>query len=143
MRTVDQKKIFRLIDANMNRAKEGLRVCEDIARFVLDDKSLTRKYKNLRHALTEGLRTLKKNQKSLLLSRDIKRDVGRDSTHLELKRNSIEDVFYANSQRAKESIRVLEEFVKLLGSTLAANHFKKLRYKTYLAEQDLLRKMKR
>ena len=41
-------KLLRLIDANLNRSREGIRVCEDIARFVLNDKRITRSFKSLK-----------------------------------------------------------------------------------------------
>jgi thiamine-phosphate pyrophosphorylase len=43
----------RLIDANLNRAREGLRVLEDLARFELDDAALSERAKQIRH----GIRT--------------------------------------------------------------------------------------
>ena len=54
-----QEKILRVIDANFNRAREGLRVCEDVCRFFCDHKSLTVKYKLLRHELTQAVCSLK------------------------------------------------------------------------------------
>ncbi len=43
--------LFPLIDANLHRAKEGLRVVEDICRFVLSDEPLSSRVKDVRHAL--------------------------------------------------------------------------------------------
>ncbi len=45
------EKIERLIDANLNRLKEGIRVIEDINRYIFDDASLTSTLKQLRHTL--------------------------------------------------------------------------------------------
>ena len=53
--SVSEKKLLRMIDANFNRAKEGIRVSEDIARFVLDDKSLAASFKKMRHTLSKIL----------------------------------------------------------------------------------------
>jgi hypothetical protein len=47
------------------------------------------------------------------------------------------DVFYANSQRAKESLRVLEEFAKLRDRRLAED-LKKLRYQVYALEKNVI-----
>ena len=33
----NDERIYRVIDANLNRLKEGLRVVEDIKRYVFDD----------------------------------------------------------------------------------------------------------
>ena len=48
MTAPDSKQILRIIDANLNRTAEGLRVLEDIARFVLDDAALSRQLKIMR-----------------------------------------------------------------------------------------------
>ncbi len=129
---LDQK-LLRIIDANFNRAKEGLRVCEDICRFWENRQKLTRKYKSCRHRLSDIVMELKINQ--VIHSRDVKRDVGKGSLNTELRRRDVEDIFYANSQRVKESIRVLEEFSKLLKPALAQK-LKELRYSVYVLERE-------
>jgi hypothetical protein len=58
----------------------------------------------------------------------------------ELKRSSVEDIFRANIQRVKESIRVLEEFSKLINKQ-AAIGFKKMRYRLYEIEKKALKKV--
>ena len=40
--------IVRLLDANMNRAVEGIRVLEEIARMLFDDSNLTNSIKGYR-----------------------------------------------------------------------------------------------
>lgn len=124
-----------MMDANFNRAKEGLRVCEDICRFVLDAKSPTRGYKDVRHQLTEVISSLKIFK--VIQSRDIRRDVGRQSTSVEFRRKNAIDIFYANSQRTKESLRVLEEFAKLRNKRIAEG-LKKIRYKVYALEKNVI-----
>ena len=131
----NDKRFGRVVDANFNRAKEGLRVCEDVCRFVLDAKSPTRGYKAVRHQLTETISGLKILE--VILSRNIERDVGRGSTSVEFKRKSAMDIFYANSQRVKESLRVLEEFAKLRDKKLAEG-LKRLRYKVYALEKNVI-----
>lgn len=129
------RRVDRIIDANFNRAKEGLRVCEDVCRFIFDAGHLTRSYKTARHRLTEVMRMLKIPE--LIRSRDIVKDVGRASTSVEFKRKDAMDIFYANSQRVKESIRVLEEFTKLRDPKLA-EQLKQLRYKIYALEKNVI-----
>jgi len=133
----NDNKLDRIIDANFNRAKEGLRVCEDICRFILDAKSITRNYKNVRHQLTNIIGSLKIEK--FIRAREIARDVGRRSTAVEFKRNGFADIFNANSQRVKESIRVLEEFTKLRDKRLAED-LKKLRYKIYALEKNVIKR---
>jgi len=133
----NDKKFDRIIDANYNRAKEGLRVCEDVCRFVLNAKGSTRSYKSVRHRLTDIVGAL--NIMKAIQSRDMARDVGRRSTATEFKRNGAIDIYYANSQRVKESVRVLEEFSKLRNKRLAED-LKKLRYKIYALEKNVLKR---
>lgn len=54
-KTIEFRKLSRIVDANFNRAKEGLRVCEDICRYGFDLKKETRQLKDIRHALTGDL----------------------------------------------------------------------------------------
>lgn len=139
MRKIDDGKIFRIIDANLNRAKEGLRVCEDVSRFILDSKKQTRDYKTVRHTLESIFKSLFPKKAVLISQRDVSADVGRPSTAAEFQRRNVRDIFYANSQRAKESLRVLEEFTKLL-NVKSAQAFKELRYKVYVLEKDIVKK---
>ena len=125
--------VKRIIDANINRVKEGLRVCEEITRFILNSRSLTQELKESRHridAAAKGLAT--KNE--LLKERLSLEDVGENIYVNELQRNSLKDIFFANIQRAKESIRVLEEFSKLININSSLK-FKKIRYKIYAIEK--------
>ena len=137
MKPADRKKVYRLIDANLNRAKEGLRVCEDLFRFIKDDRALTRSFKNLRHELTDAVGTLK--IKKYVQDRAIEKDVGKKTSVSETKRSDVNDVLFANMQRIKESIRVLEEFTKLVDAK-ASQVFKTLRYKFYAIEKRVIKK---
>ena len=125
-----------MLDANFNRAKEGLRVCEDVFRFILDDAKTTAELKNIRHSLTTAIVTLGLDR--LIKARNIDGDVGQKTTALELKRLDVKDIIYANSQRVKESIRVLEETAKLMNASVALK-LKKLRYQFYAVEQKMLK----
>ncbi len=129
-----EKLASRIIDANLNRAKEGLRVCEEIARFILNDTPLTARFRSVRHLL-EPQAALFFTKKELLQGRDSKNDVGRPICGGELSRKGIGDIFYANIQRVKESLRVLEEFGKLR-NTRAALKIKDLRYRIYEIEKS-------
>ncbi|MCK5214947.1 MAG: thiamine-phosphate pyrophosphorylase [Candidatus Omnitrophica bacterium] len=129
------KNVYRVLDANFNRAKEGLRVCEDVCRFLFNKPGLTRKYKDIRHQLSENLAKI--GAEDVIKARNIDGDVGKGSTKIEFKRTDCRDIFYANSQRVKESIRVLEEFSKLIDEKRAQN-FKGLRYKIYALEKEIV-----
>ncbi len=132
MRQITQKEMFRVVDANYNRAKEGLRVCEDLCRFVLDDKALTAGFKKSRHDLASVIEAF--GLKEIVSARDILKDVGKKTVDEESKRFSVDDLLYANAQRVKESLRVLEEFAKLV-NIKAAERLKRLRYTFYDLEK--------
>ncbi len=131
--------INRVIDANINRAKEGLRVCEEITRFILENRSLTAALKRLRHRL-DCLAGILKTPTKLLEGRNAAKDTGRTIYANELKRNGLRDLFFANMQRVKESLRVLEEFSKL-NNIKTALSFKEIRYEVYELEKKIAQKI--
>lgn len=135
-----KREITRIIDANLNRTKEALRVCEEIARFAIEDPALTKAYKKIRHKITGLTAGFKIDFKCLLNSRDSGRDVGAKSLSSENKRTDIADIFFANSQRLKESIRVLEEFSKVIDKR-PAEKFKNLRFEIYALEKKASKKL--
>jgi thiamine-phosphate pyrophosphorylase len=131
----DQTATLRILDAAANRAREGLRVLEDYARFALDDAHLTRRLKEVRHALRDTLTGLP--SAGLVRSRDTQADVGTAiSTPAEMTRKSPPEVAQAAFKRAQEAVRSLEEFGKLV-SPLAAARFERLRYELYTLEKAL------
>lgn len=129
-----KRKIIRLIDANLNRAKEAARVCEEIARFVVGSPNLSGSYKKIRHEITKNAAGLNLSLKTLLDARDVKTDAGLKSISSEMTRKDVGDIFFANMQRLKESIRVLEEFSKITNKA-AAENFKTLRFRIYALEK--------
>jgi thiamine-phosphate pyrophosphorylase len=125
----------RLIDANLNRMNEGLRVLEDIARFLLDDATLSARLKSLRHQLTIDDASLKRD---LLSARESAQDVGAFAeAEGEAQREDIPTILSANAKRVEESLRVLEEFAKLPDSGLESARFKEARFALYEIEREL------
>lgn len=133
------KTINRIIDVNINRTKEGLRVCEEIARFTLNSRNLTLGFKKIRHKVNLIFKFLPTNV-TLLKERQSVRDVGKNIFVFELQRKNYQDIFFANIQRIKESIRVLEEFSKLKNINLAIK-FKKIRYDIYEIEKKAVKRI--
>jgi thiamine-phosphate pyrophosphorylase len=134
------KGIYRVLDANINRAKEGLRVCEEIVRFIVNDRHLTSRLKGLRHQIDAISRGLSRRS-NLLAERESEKDVGRSIYQKkEFKRNNYQDIFSANIQRVKEAIRVLEEFSKL-ENTQVALKFMKIRYDIYGLEKKIIKRI--
>lgn len=128
----------RLIDASANRAREGLRVMEDIARFVLDDADLTGALKRLRHDLRAQLDALPVRRGDLLSARDTPGDVGTTlTTPGELDRSeALPDLATAAAKRAQEALRSLEESAKALARS--PKGFESARYTLYYLERRLL-----
>jgi len=126
--------IYRILDANFNRASEGLRVVEEIARFVLGNASLVRSLKETRHSLGQAAKDI---PSSLLEFRESEKDVGASLTTVsEDKRENIYSIALANFRRAQEAVRVLEEFGKLVDGKQASN-FKRLRFRLYGLEKEV------
>ena len=128
------KEVLRIIDANFNRSREGLRVCEEVTRFIWNSPVLTRALKSVRHSVTDIL----KDTPALFKTRDVGSDVGRKTRRKsEMRRLDYADIFSANIERVKESLRVLEEFFKLIDKSDSAK-FTKLRFKVYEIEKKAL-----
>jgi thiamine-phosphate pyrophosphorylase len=125
-------KNLRLIDANLNRLREGIRVVEDIFRYIHNDKDTSTKLKNLRHLARVD------NYNELLNSRDVQNDVLRESIKSEQNREDLNSILIANFKRAQESARVLEEFTKLI-SIKDSENFKYIRYELYNLETVLIK----
>ncbi len=124
--------VRRMIDANVNRAAEGLRVLEDIARFHLNIQELSESLKRHRHTIRHAF-------PNSILHRDTQGDVGTDiTTDEELTRSSLHDVVIASSNRCCEALRVIEEGVKLEACTISV---KDLRYAIYDTAQELMRRL--
>ena len=128
------KSCARIIDANINRTKEGLRVCEEITRFIFNSRKLTERLKETRHSIDPLAKRLAPLY-TLIKERKSRQDIGKNILANEMRRGGFEDIFFANIQRVKESIRVLEEFSKLINKECAAG-FKEIRYGVYEIEKQ-------
>lgn len=129
--------ILTLIDANLNRAREGMRVLEDYARFAIHVQSTATQLKQMRHRLVEAEYQLIQQGQSLLGARDVARDQGTSVTTAgEQNREGLQSLLTANSRRVQESLRSLEEFGKLISPGFSAI-MKQLRYQAYDVEQQL------
>lgn len=129
-------RLHRLIDAVANRAREALRVLEDHTRFILNDGTLSRELKEMRHELAAVLAGWP--AETLAAARDILHDVGAGiTTAAERTRSSLQAVVQANARRLEEALRSLEEFSKLEDADAGAR-MEKLRYRAYAVEKALL-----
>jgi thiamine-phosphate pyrophosphorylase len=123
--------LYRVIDANLNRLKEGIRVIEDIARYSQNNKEIASSLKTLRH------KSQIDKTEQLLKSRDSINDVLKKSVASEMNRSDLKSIIIANYKRAQESSRVLEEMFKLIEPELSEN-FKSIRYELYQLEKEHL-----
>ncbi len=123
--------LARILDANLNRAREGLRVIEEWCRFGLNNPVWTEKFKSMRHSLAQW------HQDDLKVGRDTLNDQGTELTHpLEEKRDNLETLLKANFGRVTEALRVLEEYSKLHNVAMAKD-FKAMRYQLYILETEI------
>jgi thiamine-phosphate pyrophosphorylase len=125
----DNSSLFRTIDANLNRYKEGIRVVEDILRYEYDS-NIAHKLKNLRHIEIP-------DYEKFVRYRNASKDVLKKSTQSEQKRTSIKDLIIANLKRSQESARVLEEIFKIF-DIITSEKFKNARYELYDLEKEIL-----
>lgn len=132
------RRLLRILDANFNRSREGLRVCEDVCRFVLDAGDAARELKEMRRAITEILR--RSAPQALLAARNADSDVGKNFDTLAPKRSGWPDLYYANAQRSKESLRVLEEILRLSDAS-NARRVSRLRFRLYTHEKKIAPKL--
>ncbi|BAQ65796.1 thiamine phosphate synthase [Geminocystis sp. NIES-3709] len=127
-----QTAIYRILDANLDRAREGLRIIEEWCRFGLNDKETAATCKEMRQELASW------HTNELRTARDTPNDPGTDLTHpQEVERESLQDLLQANLCRIQEALRVLEEYAKLYEVEFAGA-MKQMRYRVYTLESKLL-----
>ncbi|MEM8829588.1 MAG: thiamine phosphate synthase [Cyanobacteria bacterium P01_G01_bin.19] len=125
------KAIYRILDANLDRAREGLRIIEEWCRLGINHQALSEECKQIRQELAGW------HNWELRQARDTPGDVGTDLSHpQEEVRESIEQLLQANLCRSQEALRVLEEYGKLYDPNMAAA-CKQLRYRVYTIESSL------
>ncbi len=124
--------IARILDANLDRAREGLRIIEEWCRFGLNDAQFADRCKQMRQEVAKW-HTL-----DLKIARDTPNDQGTQLSHpQEESRSNIDHLLYANLGRLQEALRVIEEYGKLYQANMGMA-FKQLRYQAYTLESDLI-----
>ena len=133
-----ERAVYRIIDANFNRAREAIRVIEDYCRFALNSASLSERAKQLRHELSAAINKLDAGK--LISSRDTLGDVGVGRTvDAQLARSGLNDCFTAGCKRLTEALRTLAEMSSAVGgqNCSVAETFEKLRFDAYTLEKDI------
>lgn len=127
--------IYRILDANFNRAREALRAVEDCGRFVLNDPAITAMTKTFRSNLREIFEAMPVEE--MLMVRNSGSDVGTVLTSAtENVRPDSQSVAIAACKRLTEALRTLEEYSKVV----APEHIsalEKMRYNAYTLEQQV------
>jgi len=127
--------IYRIIDANFNRAREAVRVIEDFCRFGLNSELLSGRAKKLRHELSAAIAELDAGR--LIAGRDTLSDVGVNrAVENQLRRTDLESCFTAAGKRLTESLRVLAETVETINPAQGRT-IENLRYTAYTLEKDV------
>ncbi|MDF0555165.1 thiamine phosphate synthase [Kamptonema sp. UHCC 0994] len=127
-----QPALCRILDANLDRSREGLRIIEEWCRFGLKSVELAKECKQLRQELASW------HSVDLRNARDTPGDPGTDLSHpQEEHRSSIESLLQVNFCRVEEALRVVEEYSKIHDPEMGAA-FKQMRYRVYTLESSLL-----
>ncbi|MFC1764215.1 thiamine phosphate synthase [Planctomycetota bacterium] len=130
-----EKAVYRIIDANFNRAREALRVMEEYCRFALNHPTLSAQAKQLRHRLCQALSQLPATR--LIACRDSERDVGAEiQVAGQLQRTQLEDCLTAGCKRLSEALRALTESIQTFDPNLAQS-LERLRFAGYQLEKDI------
>ncbi len=131
-----ERSVYRIIDANFNRAREAARVMEEFCRFAANSASLTARVKQLRHELSAAIAGLDAGR--LISSRDTLADVGVGKTvDNQLARTDLNSCFAAACKRLTEALRTLAEMTHTL-DPLVAEKIENLRYTAYTLEKDIV-----
>lgn len=135
------KSFNRLLDANVNRASEGIRVLEDIARFVYNTKELSKELRNKRHSLRK---IFKHKDEKFLDARDLSSDVGVQVTKEDTldKKENINSLVRANFKRVQEAMRNMEEILKIMNHYKESKELESLRYDFYTLEKAFQKNMR-
>ncbi|MCG9887188.1 MAG: thiamine phosphate synthase [Cyanobacteria bacterium] len=129
--------VFRILDANLDRAREGIRIVEEWCRFGLNSADLTAECKALRQELATWHRP------EIRAARNTPEDPGTGITHpQEQQRADVLEVLQANLCRVQEALRVLEEYGKVYSAEMG-EACKQMRYRIYTLESCLQAEQRR
>ncbi len=139
MTAAESDAVYRIIDANLNRLREALRVIEEYYRFVQSDEKIAGELKLLRHSLEELDEGF--DRENLLASRDTETDPFAYKTREEeLSRKGVAGISAANFKRSQEAARVLEEYIKVSKKPGLSEKAKHIRFSLYSLEKRMTEK---
>lgn len=126
--------VYRIIDANINRVSEGLRVIEDIERFIFENEQIAKEIREIRHTVRKCFQS-----PQLLQNRNSNTDIGlkiSQNTTLD-KKEDIDSLLISNFKRVEEGLRSIEECLKILGYNQESKAYEQLRFKVYDLEKKV------
>lgn len=126
--------IYRMLDANVNRACEAARVLEDAARFIFNDAEMSSILRNIKHDIRKGIVDL---FDLCIYSRDAENDTGIQnslSSSIDA-RDDIKSLVTANFKRLEEALRSIEECLKIPRKYEKAKYYERLRFYSYVCEK--------
>jgi len=131
-----ERTVYRIIDANFNRAREALRVMEEYCRFGLNSGPLSERAKGLRHELCAAVGGLDAGR--LIAGRDTRGDVGvGQKVEGQHERATLKDCFTAAAKRLTEALRAMAEVTQTVDKSVA-EAVERLRYEAYTLEKDIV-----
>ena len=127
----------RMLDANVNRVSEGIRVLEDTIRFVYDNEKYSEILREKRHFLRK---LFIKFDEVFLETRDVSGDVGITITQNSIldKKSSTKNLILGNFKRIQEGLRSIEESLKIINEYLLSKEIENFRYSFYSLEKEIL-----
>lgn len=128
---------YRVLDANLNRLREALRVIEEYYRFFKNDAEVAVTLKKSRHSVKQIEAGI--GRELLLKGRDTLTDCFADKNRPEeLERKTETDILIASCKRAQEAARVIEEYTKITAHPEFSEKAKTIRFSLYNVEKLLL-----
>ena len=131
---MNMQRIYRVIDSNLNRVSEGLRVLEDIARFVIEDSEITSELRSTRHRIRKLLAAI---DEKLISARDSVSDIGREisgKSRIDSKKD-LKQLLVSNFKRVEEGLRSIEESMKIPDHYQQSKKVENIRFEIYDLEK--------
>lgn len=132
---------YRIIDANINRMAEGIRVIEDHSRFISENIEINKQLRDIRH---KARKILKDIDSDLISARESLSDNGlKISGNSKLDNKTTEkELLLSNFKRIQEAVRSIEENLKVIGEYEKGKQFEKIRFEVYEIEKQYMSNLK-
>ena len=125
----------RIIDVNINRLDESLKLTEDIVRFLLSDPNLLSRIRKIRQDFLQFKLSLP--IKDIIGARKSQEDPGRKAAFDSRTSKNSSAVILANLTRGKEASRTLEEVCRTVDFR-ASRQMKQIRFTLYDLEKEIV-----